>query len=643
MEHILSGLNAEQKKAVETVTGPVLIVAGAGAGKTKTLTTRIAYIIGGGYADPENILAITFTNKAAKEMKERVYSLLEKINIQTYTRPLVVTFHSLCVRILREQYEHTNRGKNFSIFDTDDSLSLIKEAIRESGLDPKTYEPKRFSSIISRYKNKGIDSFEFGQYIETSFDELVKDVWSRYEKKLINEKAYDFDDLLLVTTKLLRTNTTIRTYYQEKFSYIHIDEYQDTNGVQYELVKLLLNPQKNNICAVGDTDQNIYSWRGAQIKNMIAFEKDFPNSQTIFLEENYRSTDVILQAANAVIEKNTVRIPKNLYTKTYSKELITVAEVYSERDEAEYVIDTITETWDSGVVLSDIAILYRANFQSRVFEEACIARGIPYIMTGTKFYERREIKDTISYIRAAQNRDSLTDIKRTINTPTRGIGKTTLLKVLENKIDTLPLKAHVNVMSYFSILDSIKKTLEEKKPSEIIRHTITVSGLYASFDPKTEDGATRRENLEELVTLAKNYDEKENGIENFLEDVLLQSDQDTLDNQKESRDSIKLMTIHAAKGLEFKIVYIVGLEHGLFPHERSEKLAKEDSEEERRLFYVALTRAKEKIYLTYATTRTIFGMRGVQTPSEFLFDIPIELIEQAKPKKRSGETIIYIE
>jgi DNA helicase-2/ATP-dependent DNA helicase PcrA len=305
------------------------------------------------------------------------------------------------VRIIKEQSEHLTRGKNFSIMDSDDSLALIKDCVRESGLDPKTYEPKKFQAIISRNKNKGLEVEVFGQYVETSFDELVLDIWKKYEKKLAQEKAYDFDDLLNVPKKLLEQNREVREFYQKQFEYIHIDEYQDTNGVQYELIKLLINKEKNNICAVGDTDQNIYGWRGAQIKNMIAFEKDFPNSTTIFLEENYRSTDVILEVANRVIEKNTVRIPKNLFTKKESSELVCIAEVYNEKDEAEYVVDEITELWDKGIKLSEIAILYRANFLSRVFEEACIRRGIPYTMTGTKFYERREIKDALSYIKNA--------------------------------------------------------------------------------------------------------------------------------------------------------------------------------------------------------------------------------------------------
>lgn len=642
MDTLLSGLNSEQKKAVETTDGPVLIVAGAGAGKTKTLTTRIAYIISKGLAKPDEILAITFTNKAAKEMRERAYTLLEKTGVYSHKVPLITTFHSLGVRILKEQHAHTNRGRNFTILDSDDSLSLIKDAVRESGLDPKTYEPKKFQAIIGRYKGLGVDHFAFSQYIETSFDELVKDVWGKYEKKLLEEKTYDFDDLLLITKKLLETNNEVRTYYQNRFIYIHVDEYQDTNGVQYELVKLLVNKEKSNICVVGDTDQNIYGWRGAQIKNMITFEKDFEKASMIFLEENYRSTDVILGAANAVIEKNTVRIPKNLFTKKESNELITVAEVYNEKDEAEYVVDVITELWDKGELLSDIVVLYRANFQSRVFEEACIQRGIAYTMTGTKFYERKEIKDVLSYLKAALNRDSMTDIKRTINTPTRGIGKTTVLKVLAKEVHELPQKTQEKIKEYYELLNTIENKTKEEKPSEVIRQILSITGLYDSYEPKTEDGAMRRENMEELVTLAKNYDDRPNGIESFLEDALLQSDQDTLDKE-EKKDSVKLMTVHAAKGLEFKTVFIVGLEHGLFPHERSERLSKEDQEEERRLFYVALTRAKEKLYLSYATTRTIFGMRGVQTPSEFLYDIPIELIEQAKPKKREGEIVVYID
>lgn len=642
MDSLLSGLNAEQKKAVTTTDGPVLIVAGAGAGKTKTLTTRIAYLIQSGKTDPEKILAITFTNKAAKEMRERAYHLIGTGLASRDRGPLITTFHALGVRILKDQHKLFDRGQYFSIFDSDDSLSLIKESLKENGLDPKQYEPKKFQSIISRYKGRGVSYFEFNQYIESSYDELVKDVWEKYEKKLEKEKAYDFDDLLLKPLSLLKNNKDIRDLYRNRYDYVHIDEYQDTNGVQYDLVKLLVS-DKQNICAVGDTDQNIYSWRGAQIKNMLQFEKDFPNTTMIFLEENYRSTDVILSAANRVIEKNEMRIPKNLFTKKGFGEKITVAELYSERDESLFVIDSIIELWDKKVPLEDIAVLYRTNFQSRVFEEACIARGLPYTMTGTKFYERKEIKDVMSYLKSARNPDAWTELKRCINTPARGIGKTTILKLIEGKGDTLPAKTKMEVDRFYEVLEKIKVLSETEKPSEVIRKILTISGIYEFYNDKTEEGETRRENLEELVSLATNYDENPRGIEAFLEDASLQSDQDTLDQEK-NKKGIRLMTVHAAKGLEFSHVFIVGLEHGLFPHQRDERLKKEDQEEERRLFYVALTRAKEKLYLSYATTRTIFGMRGVQTPSEFLYDIPTELIEQAKKDRPStGEITIYID
>lgn len=640
MSSLLLGLNSEQQKAVTTTDGPVLIVAGAGAGKTKTLTTRIAYLIQEKKVNPKSILAITFTNKAAKEMRERAYSL---IGAQGYdSGPLITTFHSLGVQILREQHLHHSRGKYFSILDSDDSLSMIKDAVREAGLDPKQYEPKKFQSIISRYKGQGVDFFNFNQYIESSFDELTKDIWAKYEKKLEQEKAYDFDDLLLKTLTMMQNNAEVRTYYKTRFDYIHIDEYQDTNGVQYDLVKLFTN-EKQNICAVGDTDQNIYSWRGAQIKNMIQFEKDFPGATLIFLEQNYRSTDVILSAANAVIEKNEMRIPKNLFTDKTAGDKITVAELYSERDEAEYVVDSIVELWDSGVQPEDIAILYRANFQSRIFEEYLIDRGIHYTMTGTKFYERKEIKDILSYIRAAQNPESWTDIKRCINTPARGIGKTTVLKLLEGKRDELPPKARGDVDQFFQLLQRINTLIQTEKPSEVVRQVLTLSGIYEFYNDKTEEGQTRRENLEELVTLARGHDDVEEGMMRFLENASLHSDQDTLDEEK-NKKGVRLMTVHAAKGLEFHCVFVVGLEHGLFPHERDSRVKKEDREEERRLFYVALTRAKETLYLTYATTRTIFGMRGVQTPSEFLYDIPIDLIKQAKRKDppQTG-TVIYID
>jgi DNA helicase-2/ATP-dependent DNA helicase PcrA len=639
---ILVGLNEEQKKAVTKTEGPVLIVAGAGAGKTKTITTRIAYLIINKITRGENILAITFTNKAAKEMRERALKILESENVKEIETPLILTFHSLGVYILKNQYHLLDRGKYFSIFDTDDSVSLIKDSLKESGLDPKQYEPRKFASIISKWKSKGINVSEFPNYIESSFDELVLDIWERYENKLKKEKAYDFDDLLIYPLSLLRENKIIREYYQKKFKYIHIDEYQDTNQVQYELIKLLVGEEKN-ICAVGDTDQNIYSWRGAQIKNMLQFEKDFPKCEVFFLEENYRSTDVILEAANNIIEKNEVRIPKTLYTKKTNGEKITIAELYNEKDEASFIVDEIIDLWDKGVRLDEIAVLYRTNFQSRILEEYLVKNHIPYKMTGTKFYDRKEIKDTVSYIKAALNRDAFTEIKRCINTPPRGIGKTTVLKIIEGKTNELKGKVLESILSFYKVLDEIKSDIETKKPSEVLKNVLDKSSIYAYYsEMKTEDGMMRKENLEELVTLAKNYDEEENGMEKFLEDISLQNEYDEVED-KEEGNKVRIMTVHQAKGLEFSYVFIVGLEEDLFPHRKDKSISKEDFEEERRLFYVALTRAKEKLFLSYATTRTIFGMRGVQTPSQFVYDIPINLIEKPKPRKPTGETIIYID
>lgn len=626
-------LNPEQKKAVGATQGPVLILAGAGAGKTKTIAERIRHLVRTGVA-PEKILAITFTNKASKEMRERVEQSLrsdKSLNrpVSFSERPFVSTFHSLGVHILREQSAKIGKKRNFTIFDRDDSKKAVKEALQTLGLDPKTHDPVRLMSIISREKGRGTGIEDYNNKERYGYlESVVGQVWPEYEKILTRDNAFDFDDLLLKTMDLLNKNQAIREYYQNTWHYIHIDEYQDTNRVQYEISKMLVGKNRN-ICVVGDVDQNIYSWRGADIKNILDFEKDYPQALVVTLEENYRSSKTILEAANAVIEKNKIRRKKNLFTENAAGEKIGIFGGLDELSEAEFIAAKAEELIKNGVQPEEIAVLYRANFQSRVLEEAFMNRGIPYQILGTRFFERKEVKDIVSYLRSALNPESLMDLKRIINVPARGMGKTTVLTIFSGKEDSLPPAAKAKLANFRALLGEIEKASREKKPSETLALIIKISGLEQEWKEGGEEGVARLENAYELLNFASRYDglSPEEGVLNFLADTALQSDQDEL---KEEQKAVRLMTVHASKGLEFDAVFIAGLEDGLFPHERlnEEHITPEEAEEERRLFYVALTRARKKVFLTYVQTRTLFGKRQVSSPSEFIFDIPETLVEE---------------
>jgi len=619
-------LNSEQKRAVETSSGPVLILAGAGAGKTRTIVERIGHLIKNGVA-PSSILAITFTNKAAREMRERVQNALANdpglnLPISMSERPFVSTFHALGVHILREQGYLVGLKKNFAIFDREDSKKAIKEALEILGLDPKTHEPGKFLGIISAEKGRG-QTFADYQNSERSgyIAEVLTQLWPEYERILKRDNCLDFDDLLLKTNQILREIREIREYYRKVWSHVHIDEYQDTNRVQYEISKMLVGPEQN-ICVVGDIDQNIYSWRGAELRNILAFEKDYPEAVVVTLEENYRSSGNILEAANAVIEKNKIRVPKKLFTKSSKGEEISVKAALDGESEALFIAATAEKLIREGVSPDEIAVLYRANFQSRAMEEAFLSRNVPYQLLGTKFFERKEVKDVLAYLKAALNSDSLTDIKRIINVPARGIGKASIAKIFAGQGDNLPVGMKVKYAKFQNLLLEIAEMARIKRPSETIAFIIKESGLEEEFKSGGEDGAARLENVYELVNFAGRYSD----YETFLTDVALQSDQDELD---ENRPAVRLMTVHAAKGLEFEVVFIAGLEEGLFPHSKiyEGNLTPEEAEEERRLFYVALTRAKKKVYLSYAQTRNIFGRQQVNMPSEFIFDIPEHLLE----------------
>lgn len=619
-----NNLNPAQAEAAAHQNGPLLIIAGAGAGKTKTITHRILNLIQSGVA-PENILAITFTNKAAKEMGDRVTNLLSENGLTGQGKPFMSTFHSLGVHILRHHGTALGLSKFFVILDRDESLAKVKQAMRLVQVDEKRFEPRKMLSAISKHKGDGRNAKSYAENAHDFFPKLVSDIWLRYEELLQKENALDFDDLLLKTVRLFRQDKEILEYYQDRWKYIHIDEYQDTNTIQYEISKLLADKHQN-ICVVGDIDQSIYSWRGADFTNILNFEKDYPETKTVLLEENYRSTQNILAAANDVIKKNRNRREKNLFTNNGEGDKITIFSALDENSEARFIAETAKDLIREGTDPEEIAVLYRANFQSRVLEEAFLRAGVPYEVLGTRFFERKEIKDIIGFLRLAFNPDDSGSLKRVINVPPRGIGKVTLDKILAGETEKLPAKMREKIIEFKQLVASIKEQASELKPSETIKYIMAKAGIEADLKNKSEEEQERLENLKEFVSLATKYDElpPEEGLMNLISEASLTSDQDTL--MRETR-GVRLSTIHASKGLEFKRVFITGLETDLFPHS-SFGDEKRDDEEERRLFYVALTRAKEKLYLTYAQSRMVFGQRKINMPSEFIDDISEDLIDQ---------------
>ncbi|MBP6905030.1 MAG: UvrD-helicase domain-containing protein [Candidatus Pacebacteria bacterium] len=623
------GLNDAQKQAVLTTDGPLLIVAGAGAGKTKTIVHRMGHLITSGVA-PSSILAVTFTNKAAKEMRERTLSLIET----GQSAPFVSTFHSLGVFLLRK-FGVYNGVKRFTVLDDADTMSLIKEALTSFGIDPKVNDPRSIKNTISRSANAFLGPEQLEGEANPSY-RLAGRIWKKYKALKQEQNAVDFDDLLTETVHLLEKDKTVRDWCHSTWSHIHIDEYQDTNEVQYRIAKALASHTKN-LCVVGDSDQSIYSWRGANIKNILEFERDYPEATVVVLEENYRSTKTVLAAANEIIEKNKYRTPKKLFTNNTNGENISVYTAYDETDEANFVVERCIEHMDSGVVASDIAVLFRTNFQSRVLEESFLAYHIPYHVLGVRFFERKEVKDVLCYMRAALNPESLVDIKRIINVPARGIGKVTIAKVFAK--EPLSGKAELSVTKFFELLVRIRTYMESHSVSESIKYIIIESGMDAYYKDEP-DGQEHLENLAELVTLGTRYDAfgAADGIEKLIEEATLMSDQDNI----EAAHGVKLMTIHAAKGLEFAVVFVVGLEQGLFPHDRDRGATGADAEEERRLMYVALTRARQKLYLTYASMRTIYGMRDVRMPSEFVLDIPEELITRETRAGEAGFATVFL-
>ena len=639
-------LNNSQKKAVGQTEGPLLIVAGAGAGKTKTITERIVEIIKKG-TDPRQILAVTFTNKAAKEMRERVVTrledehIIEKENPYHHT-PLIKTFHSLGLMMLSEQSDRLGLLKHPTILDSSDSLSIIKKAVEQLGLDPKINDPSKIRSIISREKSDFVSVSDYKAKVATSQMEMIHSVWRIYQEELKNQKAVDFDDLIVRAVQMLEEHEDIRRWYQTRFKYIHIDEYQDTNGAQYAFIKLLVNTENNNICVVGDTDQNIYSWRGANLRNILNFEKDFRGAHTVLLEENYRSTGNILLLANSAIKKNTVRQEKNLFTREGGGDSIQIIPCWDESSEAQWLAKKCKELIASGEKGEDMAVLYRANFQSRVLEEGFLKENVTYNLLGTKFFERKEIKDVMSYLRAALNRSSQPDLRRVFDTPKRGIGKVTVAKIFAG--EALSASAQLKIDIVYDFLDKISVVLDTEPLSHVIQMIIVDSGMEKEMLEGSSEDRERLENARELVSLTIRYDHLlgAEAVTTFLEETSLHSDQD---NDSKEKNGVRLMTVHASKGLEFKHVFVVGLEQDLFPHKNigNRKRSKEEEEEERRLFYVAVTRARKNLYLSYAELRTIFGQKQINAPSEFLDDVPEEIKElHDLYYKEGGGSIVYI-
>jgi DNA helicase II / ATP-dependent DNA helicase PcrA len=630
------GLNVEQKEAVVTTDGPLLVLAGAGAGKTRVIAHRILEIVRRG-TEPERILAITFTNKAAAEMRERVAALLP----EERRLPFVSTFHSLGLQIIKENTAAMGFKRRPNIYDRNDSLRQMKQSLKDVGAED--IEGAAALSVLSRHKGEGKSISDLTDDSSTAANPRESQMllaWSNYERALIKEGAVDFDDLLLRPMRFLsgklgdgRAGLEARKRYQERWKYLHIDEYQDTNHVQAKLAELLVGPEQN-ICAVGDIDQTIYGWRGAVIENILHFERKYPKAKTIMLEQNYRSTQRILAAANEIIKKNPNRPDKNLFTKNAEGEAISLYQAFDEIDEAGFVARKVKELREKGLRPRDMAVLYRANFQSRVIEEALIAADIPYQVLGTRFFDRKEVKDALAFVRAALF-ENPADLGRVIDT-LPGLGKITKLKVLSGGEGELTGKTRERVFGMRKILHNVQTQAGVLPPSQLVRFVLEESGLEALLKKDKVEGTERLENLRELVSLAARYDEEPipTGMEGFLENIALMSEQDNL---KEERDAVRLMTVHAAKGLEFPFVFIVGLEEGLFPYARQDE-STSDKEEERRLMYVALTRAERKIYLSFASYRTIFGSKNATEPSQFLGDLPNEGLELEAPE-RLGRTI----
>ncbi|WP_282938875.1 DNA helicase PcrA [Paenibacillus sp. RC67] len=641
-------LNPEQRKAVETVDGPLLIMAGAGSGKTRVLTHRIAYLIATRKAAPWSILAITFTNKAAREMQERVGKLVGPGGQDIW----VSTFHSMCVRILRKDISRIGYSSSFTILDSGDQLSVVKNCMKELNIDAKKFEPKAVQAAISTAKNELKSPEMLENLIGDYFDGIVAKVYKLYQKKLKMNNSLDFDDLIMTTIRLFQEVPEVLDFYQNKFQYIHVDEYQDTNRAQYMLCLMLADKHKR-ICVVGDSDQSIYRWRGADISNILNFEKDYPKATTILLEQNYRSTSNILNAANKVIANNAGRKAKNLWTSKGEGNKIRLYQADSEHEEGYFITNEINKNVKSGKRFDEHAILYRTNAQSRVIEEILIKSDIPYqIVGGIKFYDRKEIKDILAYLRLISNPDDDVSFMRIVNVPKRGIGDTTVDRLMEaagrrgismfallEGIDGLEIgaKAKNALTDFREMIDNLYRMVEYLSVTELTEKMLELTEYRLELQrEKTIESTARLENIDEFLSVTMEFEKRndDKSLVSFLTDLALIADIDSMNNAAEdaadANNSVVLMTMHSAKGLEFPVVFIIGMEEGVFPHSRASN-DNEELEEERRLAYVGITRAEQELFLTCAKMRTLFGRTNMNAPSRFLKEIPEELLEMAVP------------
>ncbi|RSI07851.1 DNA helicase PcrA [Streptococcus sanguinis] len=643
MHPLLNGMNDRQAEAVQTTEGPLLIMAGAGSGKTRVLTHRIAYLIDEKMVNPWNILAITFTNKAAREMRERA----EKLKTEAQDC-LIATFHSMCVRILRREADHIGYNRNFTIVDPGEQRTLMKRILKNLNLDPKKWNERAILGTISNAKNDLIDEVAYANLAGDMYTEIVAKCYTAYQKELRQSEAMDFDDLIMLTLRLFDQNPDVLTYYQQRYQYIHVDEYQDTNHAQYQLVKLLASRFKN-ICVVGDADQSIYGWRGADMQNILDFEKDYPEAKVVLLEENYRSTKTILQAANEVIRNNRNRRPKNLWTQNEDGEEIVYYRANDEQDEALFVARTIDQLSREGYSHKDFAVLYRTNAQSRTVEEALLKSNIPYTMVGgTKFYSRKEIRDVISYLNLIANPSDNISYERVVNEPKRGVGPGTVEKIRNfassQEISLLNASANIllspvkgkaaqAVYDFANMLLDLRERLYDFTVTELVEAVLEKTGYTASLAAQaTLESQARIENIEEFLSVTKNFDESpdnptdESGLDKlsrFLNDLALIADTD--DGDTESSE-VTLMTLHAAKGLEFPVVFLVGMEENVFPLSRASE-DEDELEEERRLAYVGITRAEKILYLTNANSRMLYGKTNYNQPTRFLREISSDLLD----------------
>lgn len=643
MNPLLNGMNDRQAEAVQTTEGPLLIMAGAGSGKTRVLTHRIAYLIDEKMVNPWNILAITFTNKAAREMKERAYQL----NPATQDC-LIATFHSMCVRILRRDADHIGYNRNFTIVDPSEQRALMKRILKQLNLDPKKWNERTILGTISNAKNDLLDEVAYAAHAGDLYTQIVAKCYEAYQKELRQSEAVDFDDLIMLTLRLFDQHPDVLTYYQQKFQYIHVDEYQDTNHAQYQLVKLLASRFKN-ICVVGDADQSIYGWRGADMQNILDFEKDYKETKVVLLEENYRSTKTILQAANDVIKHNRHRLPKNLWTQNEDGEEIVYYRANDEQDEAVFVAKTIEElSREAGYKHRDFAVLYRTNAQSRTIEEALLKSNIPYTMVGgTKFYSRKEIRDVIAYLNLIANLSDNISFERIINEPKRGIGPGTVEKIraFAQMQESSLLDASANIMlsgikgkaaqaiwDFANLILDLRERLDQLTITELVEEVLDKTGYMTALTNQGNlESQARIENIQEFLSVTKNFDENgetvedETGVETlsrFLNDLALIADTD--DGAQETSE-VTLMTLHAAKGLEFPVVFLIGMEENVFPLSRAAE-DPDELEEERRLAYVGITRAEKVLFLTNANSRLLFGRTSYNRPTRFINEISSDLL-----------------